>query len=173
MILETERLALRELEQSDFAALRAILQDKTVMYAYEHAFTNREVQAWLDKQRLRYEKDGFGLWAMVEKATGEMIGQCGLTLQDWDERQVPEIGYHLRLDRWRQGFATESAIACREYAFRTLGLPEVFSIIRDNNFPSQRVALRCGMSVRGSFVKHYYGMDMLHYVFGVRRGTVR
>ena len=49
MILETERLALREMDQSDFAALRAILQDEAVMYAYEHAFTNREVQAWLDR----------------------------------------------------------------------------------------------------------------------------
>lgn len=173
MILETERLALREMDQSDFAALRAILQDEAVMYAYEHAFTNREVQAWLDRQQARYRKDGFGLWAMVEKSTGEMIGQCGLTLQDWGERHVPEIGYLLRRDKWRQGFATEAAIACREYAFRNLGLTEVFSIIRDNNLPSQRVALRCGMSVRGSFVKHYYGMDMLHYVFSVRGGTVR
>ena len=157
MILETERLALRELDQSDFAALRAILQDEQVMYAYEHAFTNREVQAWLDRQRDRYAKDGFGLWAMVEKATGEMMGQCGLTRQD----------------RWHQGFAAEAAIACREYAFRSLGMAEVFSIIRDSNLPSQRVALRCGMSLRGSFVKHYYGMDMLHYVFSVRRGAVR
>ena len=77
MILETERLALRELDQSDFAALRAILQDEQVMYAYEHAFTNREVQAWLDRQRDRYAKDGFGLWAMVEKATGEMLCRRG------------------------------------------------------------------------------------------------
>ena len=170
MILETERLALRELDQSDFAALRAILQDEQVMYAYEHAFTNREVQAWLDRQRDRYAKDGFGLWAMVEKATGEMMGQCGLTLQDWGERQVPEIGYHLRRDRWRQGFAIEAAAACREYGFHTLNFPELFSIIRDNNHPSQRVALRNGMALRGSFVKHYQGVDMPHLVFSVKRG---
>lgn len=170
MILETERLALRELDQSDFAALRAILQDEAVMYAYEHAFTNREVQAWLDRQRDRYAKDGFGLWAMVEKATGEMMGQCGLTLQDWGERQVPEIGYHLRRDRWRQGFAIEAAAACREYGFHTLNFPELFSIIRDNNHPSQRVALRNGMALRGSFVKHYQGVDMPHLVFSVKRG---
>ena len=170
MILETERLALRELDQSDFAALRAILQDEQVMYAYEHAFTNREVQAWLDRQRDRYAKDGFGLWAMVEKATGEMMGQCGLTLQDWGERQVPEIGYHLRRDKWHQGYAAEAARACREYAFTALGFPEVYSIIRDTNFPSQRVALRNGMAVRGSFVKHYRGIAMPHLVFSVKRG---
>lgn len=170
MILETERLALRELDQSDFAALRAILQDEQVMYAYEHAFTNREVQAWLDRQRDRYAKDGFGLWAMVEKATGEMMGQCGLTLQDWGERQVPEIGYHLRRDRWRQGFAIEAAAACREYGFHTLNFPELFSIIRDSNHPSQCVALRNGMALRGSFVKRYQGVDMPHLVFSVKRG---
>lgn len=170
MILETERLALRELNQSDFAALRAILQDEQVMYAYEHAFTNREVQAWLDRQRDRYAKDGFGLWAMVEKATGEMMGQCGLTLQDWGERQVPEIGYHLRRDKWHQGYAAEAARACRDYAFTVLGFPEVYSIIRDTNFPSQRVALRSGMAVRGSFVKHYRGIAMPHLVFSVKRG---
>ena len=170
MILETERLALRELDQSDFAALRAILQDEQVMYAYEHAFTNREVQAWLDRQRDRYAKDGFGLWAMVEKATGEMMGQCGLTLQDWGERQVPEIGYHLRRDRWRHGFAIEAAAACREYGFHTLNFPELFSIIRDSNHPSQCVALRNGMALRGSFVKRYQGVDMPHLVFSVKRG---
>lgn len=173
MILETERLSLRELRQADFSALCAILQDREVMYAYEHPFSNREVQAWLNRQLSRYERDGFGLWAVVEKATGEMIGQCGLTMQAWLERTVPEIGYHLCRDRWHQGFATEAALACREHAFQALGLPEVFSIIRDNNLPSQGVALRCGMSVRGSFVKHYYGMDMLHLVFGVRREAVR
>jgi len=169
MVLETERLSLRELEQTDFSALCGMLQDPQVMYAYEHAFSDGEAQAWLDRQRERYAKYGFGLWAVVEKASGRLIGQCGVTMQDWLGRNVPEIGYHLRRDCWHQGFAAEAAAACRDYAFGTLGFPEVFSIIRENNFPSQHVALRCGMSVRGSFVKHYYGMDMLHLVFGVRR----
>lgn len=169
MILETSRLTLRQLEETDLDALAAILRDPEVMYAYEHGFSMAEVQQWLDRQLERYAQYGFGLWAVAEKASGEMIGQCGVTMQDWGERQVPEIGYHLRRDKWHQGFAAEAAVACREYAFRTLGFPEVYSIIRENNLPSQRVALRNGMAVRGSFIKHYYGMDMLHLVFSVRR----
>lgn len=169
MILETPRLTLRRLEETDFDALAAILRDPEVMYAYEHGFSREEVRQWLDRQLERYAEYGFGLWAVIEKASGELIGQCGVTMQDWDGREVPEIGYHLRRDRWRQGFAAEAASACRDYAFRTLGFPEVYSIIRENNLPSQRVALRNGMSVRGSFVKRYYGMDMLHFVFSVRR----
>ena len=65
MILETERTYLRKIEQSDFSALCKILQDKEVMYAYEHAFCCEEVQEWLDKQLKRYNEDGFGLWAIL------------------------------------------------------------------------------------------------------------
>ena len=169
MILETERLTLRRLDESDFDALAVILQDPQVMYAYEHAFADEEVQQWLDRQLERYARYGFGLWGVIEKSTGQFIGQCGVTMQDANGQEVPEIGYHLRRDKWHQGFASEAAAACKKYAFTTLGFPEVWSIIRENNLPSQRVALRNGMSVRGSFMKHYYNMDMLHFLFSVRR----
>lgn len=169
MILETQRLKLRQLAETDFDAWGAILRDPEVMYAYEHGFSDGEVRQWLDRQQQRYEKYGFGLWAVIEKSSGELIGDCGITMQDWNGREVPEIGYHLRRDKWHRGYATEAAVACREYAFITLGFQEVYSIIRENNLPSQRVALRNGMSVRGSFVKHYRGMDMLHLVFSVTR----
>lgn len=169
MVLETERLILRRFVDSDCAAWSKVLTDPKVMYAYEHGFSQEEVRQWMDRQQERYAQYGFGLWAAVEKENDELIGDCGITMQDWNGREVPEIGYHLRRDKWGQGFATEAARACRDYAFRTLGFPEVFSIIRDNNFPSQRVALRNGMSVRGSFVKYYRGMSMPHLVFSIRR----
>ena len=88
MILETKRLCLREMTQADYGDLCKILQDEKAMYAYAHAFSDAEVQAWLDNQRRRYREEGFGLWAVLLKDTGEMIGQCGLTLQDWDGRRV-------------------------------------------------------------------------------------
>ena len=79
------------------------------------------------------------------------------------------MGYLFRRDCWHRGYATEAARACKEYAFRELGAWEVYSIIRDTNLPSQRVALRNGMALWGSFVKHYYGVEMPHLVFGVGR----
>ena len=69
MILETERLALRQLEETDLDALAAILRDPQVMYAYEHGFSQAEVQQWLDRQLERYEKYGFGLWAADKEET--------------------------------------------------------------------------------------------------------
>ncbi len=170
MILETDRLALRRLEESDFDALAAILRDPRAMYAYEHGFSEEEVRQWLDRQLERYAKYGFGLWAVVEKADGGLIGQCGVTMQDCCGREVPEIGYLFRRDKWHHGFAAEAAKACKEYAFTTLGFQEIYSIIRENNLPSQRVALRNGMSVRGSFLKYYHGMAMRHLLFSVKRG---
>lgn len=169
-ILQTSRLLLREMTEDDLPALRSILQDPQVMYAYEHAFSEEEVRAWLAKQRRRYAEDGFGLWAMVLRQTGAMIGQCGLTWQDrGDGTQCVEVGYLLQRAFWHQGYATEAAVACKAYAFQDLGLDEVCSIIRDNNLASQAVARRNGMTVTGRLVKHYYGMDMPHLVFSVRR----
>ncbi len=169
MILETERLYLREMEQPDFDSLCKILQDEEAMYAYEGAFSGEEVQEWLDKQLSRYQKWGFGLWAAVLKETGEMIGQCGLTMQPWKGREVLEIGYLFRRQYWHRGYATEAAKGCKRYAFEVLGAGEVHSIIRDTNTASQRVALRNGMTRRESCLKHYRGVDMQHFIYTATR----
>lgn len=169
MIIETERLVLRKLEQADFVDVCKLLQDPVVMYAYEGAFSDQEVQVWLDKQFGRYQQDGFGLWGIEEKKTGELIGQCGITYQEYDGRRVPEVGYLLRKEFWHQGYATEAAVACREYAFQTLGFDEVYAIIRDTNLASQKVALRNGMKQVAAFVKQYRDVEMPHFVFSVKR----
>lgn len=163
VILETQRLYLRRMEQGDFASLCRILQDEEVMYAYEGAFTDDEVQEWLNRQLQRYQKWDFGLWAVILKETEEMIGQCGLTMQPWKEEQVLEIGYLFARAHWHRGYATEAARACKEYAFDVLHVNEVCSIIRDTNTASQNVALRNGMKRTDSWTKHYKGVDMPHY----------
>lgn len=165
---ETERLRLRQMESADYGDLCKILKDEEVMYAYEGAFSDEEVRSWLDKQFVRYKEDGFGLFAVILKETGEMIGQCGLTLQDIPGRQVLEIGYLFQKRYWHQGYATEAAKACKEYAFTVLKADEVFSIIRDSNIASQNVAKRNGMTQGGTFIKHYRGVDMPHYIFSVK-----
>jgi [ribosomal protein S5]-alanine N-acetyltransferase len=169
MITETERLALREMTREDFTSLCEILMDGGVMYAYEGAFSEEEARAWLEKQLGNYAQYGFGLWAVVLKETGEMIGQCGLTMQYWGAREVLEIGYLFKKKHWHHGYASEAAAVCRKYAFEKLGAEEVFSIIRDTNTASQNVAKRNGMALAGSFVKHYRGVDMPHVVYSVRR----
>ena len=162
MMLETERLILRELQPSDYDALCRIMQDEQTMTAYEGAFSDAEVQAWLDRQLERYRTWGFGLWAVILKETGAMIGQCGLTMQPWKGQEVLEIGYLFERGYWHRGYATETARACKAYAFDVLNANEVCSIIRDTNTASQNVALRNGMQRADSWVKHYRGVDMPH-----------
>ena len=169
MILETERSYMRELEQGDFDALCLILQDEETMYAYEGAFTDAEVHEWLNRQIERYKKWGFGLWAVILKETGELIGQCGLTMQPWKGGEVLEIGYLFRRSYWHKGYATEAAQACKKYAFENLDADEVCSIIRDTNTASQNVALRNGMTPTDTMVKHYKGVDMPHCRYVVER----
>ncbi|ACL18385.1 RimJ/RimL family protein N-acetyltransferase [Desulfitobacterium sp. LBE] len=168
MILETARLILREMTQEDFPALCKILQDDEVMYAYEGAFSLIEAQVWLDRQIERCRKDGFGLWAVVLKESGEMVGQCGLTMQGYKGGQVLEVGYLFQKESWHYGYATEAAIACKKYAFNELKAQEVYSIIRDSNTPSQNVAKRNGMTCIDEMVKHYRGVDMPHLVYCVK-----
>lgn len=163
MILETERLYMRELRQTDIEALSKILQDEETMYAYEGAFSDEEVQEWLDRQIARYKKWNFGLWAVVLKETDEMIGQCGLTMQPWKDNEVLEIGYLFQRAYWHKGYALESAKACKQYAFEKLDAKEVCSIIRDTNTASQNVAIRNDMILTDSWTKHYKGVDMPHY----------
>ena len=167
IILESPRLLFWELTLLDYDDLCEILQDEETMYAYEHAFSDAEVQAWLDNQLRRYEEHGFGLWAMVDRNTGAFIGQMGLTLQQTDVAQELEIGYLLKRKHWKKGYAMEGAQACRDYAFDVLGADRVVSIIRENNAASIRVAERNGMVPEHTFIKHYMGVDMPHIVFSM------
>ena len=163
MILETSRLYLRKLNDDDFDALCKIMQDEKTMYAYEGAFSDDEVQQWLERQYMRYDKYGFGLWAVVLKENNEVIGQCGLTMQPWKDQEVLEVGYLFNRNYWHHGYASEAAKACMEYAFEKLHANEVCSIIRDTNIASQNVALRNGMQNHAQWVKNYSNVDMLHY----------
>lgn len=98
-----------------------------------------------------------------------MIGRCGDTMQDCDGVRVPEVRYLLERAHWHRGYAAEAAAVCRDYAFTPLGFDEVFSIIRDTNLASQRVAQPISMEPREMFVEHYYGVDMPHIYFSIRR----
>ncbi len=173
MLLETERLILRQITRKDFPDLCKMLQDADVMWAYEHAFTDLEVTVWLERQLERYRENGFGLMAVILKATNELIGQTGITLQDWNGRHVPEIGYIFNKAHWHMGYAIEAASACKQYAFETLGFNEVYSIIRDNNIPSQKVATRNGMEKIGETIKFYYNVYMPHTIYRITRDEYR
>src|SRR5437016_10775170 len=106
VILETERLLLRPFSLSDVDALEAVLGDPVAMQFYPAPLTREGVESWIRKNLARYEKNGHGLNAMVVKASGEVVGDCGCIVQLVEERDQLEIGYHVRRSLWGNGYAT-------------------------------------------------------------------
>lgn len=155
MILETERLLLRELNYEDFDALYAVLADADIMRYYPYTFDEARVRRWIERNLQRYETEGFGLWAVVLKATGEMIGDCGITLQNIHGKMLPEVGYHIRRDHQRRGYASEAAAGCIAWAFDNFAFPAVYSYMKYTNEASQRTAMKNGLR----FVEEYPDPD--------------
>jgi RimJ/RimL family protein N-acetyltransferase len=153
----------------DLPAMREIVQDGETMSAWGQPLSEEETVEGIEKQLRAYHEDGFGRWAVVLKETGKVIGICGLLWCDTDRDRVLEIGYLFNRAYWHNGYAAESAIACKDYAFNVLGYDEVFSLIRDTNYPSMNVAIRNKMLVRGRYIKHYKGEEIPHYIFSARK----
>ena len=145
MILETERLFLREMTMGDFDALYAVLSDPEIMQHYPYSFDEERVRSWIERNMKRYTDDGFGLWAVCLKDTGEMIGDCGLTLQNIEGQMLPEIGYHIRKDQQRKGYAKEAAAAVRDWAFQNTEYPALYSYCKYTNVGSFKTAESIGM----------------------------
>ena len=145
MLLETKRLLLREMDPGDFQALFQVLGDPEIMRHYPCAFDGARVKNWIVRNQERYLRDGFGLWAVCLKETGELIGDCGLTLQRINGTIRPEIGYHIRRNCQRKGYAKEAASAVRDWAFSHTSFRFLYSYMKKSNTPSSATARPLGM----------------------------
>jgi RimJ/RimL family protein N-acetyltransferase len=144
IVLETSRLLLRRYKVEDITALHPIFSDPTTMEFYPAPFSFEQTQNWIQRNIDRYENDGYGLWAVCLKDTGECIGDCGLIKQQVDDEMEVEIGYHISKKHWSKGYASEAARACKEYGFHQLGLDKLICIIDPRNIASIRVAEKIG-----------------------------
>lgn len=154
IIMETERLVLRELEESDYDALYSVLGDRDIMRHYPYSFDRERVTNWILRNRERYRIYGFGLWALCLKESGEMIGDCGLTFQPILPVQgvlKPEIGYHLRADMQHKGYAREAAAAVRDWTLANTPFKKIYSYMYTANEPSSAVARSMGMSLETEY----------------------
>ncbi|MGX8706054.1 MAG: GNAT family N-acetyltransferase [bacterium] len=143
-MLKTERLILRELNMDDLDALYAVLSDSDIMRHYPYAFDEARVRGWIERNMERYRTFGFGLWAVCLRETGELIGDCGLTMQQINGVIRPEIGYHIRRDMQRKGYASEAASAVRDWAFTHTPFQILYSYMPAANIPSVRTAQSYG-----------------------------
>ena len=145
VLLETERLFLREMDRNDYDVLYRVLADTEIMRHYPYTFDEARVRAWIERNMDRYREHGFGLWAVCLKDTGEMIGDCGLTLQNIEGEMLPEIGYHIRRDHQHKGYGKEAALAVRNWAFENTDYPALYSYCKYTNVGSYKTAESIGM----------------------------
>jgi RimJ/RimL family protein N-acetyltransferase len=121
--------------------------DPLVMRHFPSTITAEETDAMLERNRLHFERHGFGLWAVVDKSMGEFAGFIGLAVPAFDAHFTPcvEIGWRLAARFWNRGLATEGAACVLRFAFETLRLDEVVSFTTATNLPSRRVMEKLGM----------------------------
>lgn len=166
MIIETDRLVLREYTFEDFDCIYEILSDPETMEHYPQPFDEEKVRWWIQWNIKNYAKYGYGLWAVVLKETGEMIGDCGVTIQNIDGELLPEIGYHINKKYWRKGFGTEAARAVRDWAFENTKYDCLYSYMKYTNKGSYSTAIANGMKR----IKEYQDeRNVVSYAYAITR----
>jgi [ribosomal protein S5]-alanine N-acetyltransferase len=165
--IRTKRLTLRPMVANDVDAMLSIFTDPPVMAAFGlTSFSRQQMQEWVQRNLDHQDEFGYGLFSVVLKSSGQLIGDCGLEQMDVEGEKVAELGYDFHSDFWHQGYATEAAKAVRDYGFGKLKLTKLVSLIRVGNHPSKRVAERVGMSLISEFtrfgdIKYWkYGMEL-------------
>ena len=151
-VFETERLLIRPYTPDDAADAFEMYGDPEVTrflgdgIVEESVETQREA---LERVNRRYAElgAGFGFWAIVEKATGRIAGT--LILKPMPGSTEIEVGWHLARRAWGNGYATEAARRCLQYAFETLGLKRIVAVTMPENERSMAVARRLGMKHEG------------------------
>lgn len=146
---KTERLIFREISLSDYDEWLEFFEDPEASryWDYERRDADTECRDWYTYQFERFANNRGGMNALVERDTGRFAGHCGLLKQKVDDIDEIEIAYSLLPGFWNKGYATEAAIQCRDYAFLHNLAPSLISIISLTNIPSQRVAVKVGMTI--------------------------
>ncbi len=160
--IESPRLALRELTYDDVDSLFEIIGDPLTMYAYKSAFDRDQAAMWIEHALASYRDNGWGMWAVVRRADGRFLGDCGPMLQPVEGEAVPELGYHFLRAEWGNGYATEAALACRDWFFAHTDHDRLLSIVSPTNDRSKGVAARVHARMR-EFHWEKHDMDMCLY----------
>lgn len=167
MLLETPRLTLRPMDALDFDAMYAMFTDPNVLRAFSlGSFSKDQMNAWIERNLEHQRTYGYGLFSVVLKTTGDVIGDCGLENSDFRGTPCVELGYDFLSRHWNQGYATEAAERIRDYSMEDLGIQReaLCSFIRKTNAASQRVSNKIGMHRILEYEK--YGATYFLYGFG-------
>ncbi|TND09576.1 MAG: acetyltransferase, ribosomal protein N-acetylase [Bacteroidetes bacterium] len=154
VIVETERLLLREIVAEDAPLLYELNSDpEVVRYTGDPPFESPEAAAEFTRNYIaKNSGTGYGRWAVIQKESGEFLGWCGLKILE--ETGEVDLGYRFYRKHWGKGYATESALAVLKYGFGKLKLEKIIGRSRVENLPSIHVLEKCGMTFEKYFTDH-------------------
>ena len=158
-MLETERLIMRPLQESDVEEIFAMRSDEEIMRFIREPQGRDESLGWIRLVSERWSDEKLGFCAVIEKSTDKFLGWCGIwRLQETDEF---EIGYAIEKQNWGKGFATEAAGKFMQYGFEELNAEKLVAVARPENSASRRVMEKLGMK----FVKvgKFYNQMLVQY----------
>lgn len=164
--LTTDRLELRPLMLDDLDEMASMLGDAEALTLWGGPLDREGARQWIERNLARYEADGFGRCAVILLATRELVGDCGLITTVVEGQLEVELGWIVRRSQWGKGIATEAAAAWRDFAFDTVGLERIVSMISADNSASRRVAEKLGMSVE----REAQWGDLPHLMYSLRAG---
>ena len=156
ILIETERLILRELEYADENDLFEMDSDPEVHLYIENNPVKSidEIQKVIEMLKKQYRENGIARWAVVDKLTNECIGWSGLKYFDEplnNQNNFYELGYRFKKKHWGKGFATESSIAILDYGFKNLNTDTIFAITDPKNVNSKKVLTKLGFDLQETF----------------------
>ncbi len=164
IVLETERLYLRELSDEDASFIHKLHNDTDVMKYIssksDKEVTFKECQGFISKCKDYYiNHKGMGIWATIAKSDNAFIGWT--TLKDLDNSETIELGYRYLKKHWGKGYATEASKALLDYGFNILGLSSISAVAMPQNTASINVMKKIGMKYDG--IKNFYNTDVAYY----------
>lgn len=158
IILETERLIVRNWREEDRELVHRLSHDEQIMEFFPFRLSREESDKLYDRLYTMITETGYGFYALERKDTGECIGFCGLvamSMEPFFKEGTVEIGWRLIPETWGKGYVSEAAKALLEYGFMEKKLPEIVSFAVHNNERSTAVMKRIGM-------KHDQSRDFSH-----------
>ncbi len=142
-------------QDSDTPDVYRLLGDPRVMqYSLSGPYDIKKTAKFIERNLILYDNEGLGLHAVIDKATNELIGYCGITMQEIDGTTFPEIGYRLIPDVWGRGYATEASRKILSSACESGRFSQLIAIIEKENSASIRVAEKIGL--------RYYKESLFH-----------
>lgn len=164
----SNRLIMRPLNLDDTVVWKSFLADGRSTKHFPDYMRNKDylhALTWIEKQICRYRDKKGGLMALIEKQSGQFVGQSGLLVQTVNGKEELEVGYHLLPEYWGNGYATEAAQFFKKLAFQISDVQSIISNIEISNFPSQAVAKRNGLHTSGQCTWH----DLEMFIYRIAR----